>query len=84
MYYVQQIDRMNAPTLGAKWYERLWADTTSAASSALDIYGKSKQTEAYKEALAKLTTPTQENITKWVIIGGVVIAAAVILTKKRT
>lgn len=82
MYYVQQIDRMNAPTLGAKWYERLWSGVTSTGADVLDIYGKSKQTEAYKEALAKLTTPTQENITKWVIIGGVVIAAAVILTKK--
>lgn len=83
MYYRQEIDRLGAPTLGAKWYEKLWSGTTSAASSALDIYGKSKQAEAYKEALSKLTTPTQENVTKWVIIGGVVIAAAVIITKKR-
>lgn len=82
MYYRQQIDRMAAPTLGAKWYEKLWSGTTSAASSALDIYGKSKQTEAYKDILSKITGQTVD-YSKYLIIGGVAIAAVVILTRKK-
>ena len=73
---------MAAPTLGAKWYEKLWSGTTSAASSALDIYGKSKQTEAYKDILSKITGQTVDH-SKYLIIGGVAIAAVVILTRKK-
>ena len=53
MYYRQQIDRMGAPTLGAKWYERLWSGLTSTGGDILDIYGKSKQTEAYHANVTK-------------------------------
>lgn len=83
MYYRQEIDRLGAPTLGAKWYEKLWSGTTSAASSALDIYGKSKQTEAYKDILSKITGQASVDYTKYLIIGGVAIAAVVILTRKK-
>ena len=83
MYYRQEIDRLGAPTLGAKWYEKLWSGTTSAASSALDIYGKSKQTEAYKDILSKITGQSAVDYTKYLIIGGVAIAAVVILTRKK-
>lgn len=83
MYYKQEIDRLGAPTLGAKWYEKLWSGTTSAASSALDIYGKSKQTEAYKDILSKITGQSAVDYTKYLIIGGVAIAAVVILTRKK-
>ena len=83
MYYRQEIDRLGAPTLGAKWYEKLWSGTTSAASSALDIYGKSKQTEAYKDILSKITGKNAVDYSKYLIIGGVAIAAVVILTRKK-
>lgn len=83
MYYRQEIDRLGAPTLGAKWYEKLWSGTTSAASSALDIYGKSKQTEAYKDILSKITGQNAVDYSKYLIIGGVAIAAVVILTRKK-
>lgn len=83
MYYKQEIDRLGAPTLGAKWYEKLWSGTTSAASSALDIYGKSKQTEAYKDILSKITGQNAVDYSKYLIIGGVAIAAVVILTRKK-
>ena len=83
MYYRQEIDRLGAPTLGTKWYEKLWSGTTSAASSALDIYGKSKQTEAYKDILSKITGQNAVDYSKYLIIGGVAIAAVVILTRKK-
>ena len=83
MYYKQEIDRLGAPTLGAKWYEKLWSGTTSAASSALDIYGKSKQTEAYKDILSKITGQNAVDYSKYLIIGGVAIVAVVILTRKK-
>lgn len=82
MYYRQEIDRLGAPTLGAKWYEKLWTGVSSAGSSALDIYGKSKQTEAYKDILSKITGQTVD-YSKYIIIGSAAIVAVVILTRKK-
>jgi hypothetical protein len=83
MYYRQQIDRMGAPTLGAKWYEKLWSGLTTTGGDILDIYGKSKQTEAYQQALTTLTTQKAVDYSKYLIIGGFAIAAVVILTRKK-
>lgn len=82
MYYRQQIDRMGAPMLGKKWYEKLWSGVTSTGGDILDIYGKSKQTEAYQQALTTLTTQKAVDYSKYLIIGGFAIAAVVILKRK--
>lgn len=82
MYYRQRIDRMGAPTLGGrKWYEKIWSALTNTGDNVLDIYGKYKQTEAYQEALDKLTTQKTVDYSKPLIIGGIAIAVAVILTR---
>lgn len=83
MQYRQQIDRMGAPMLGEKWYEKLWSGVTSTGGDILDIYGKSKQTEAYQQALTTLTTQKAVDYSKYLIIGGFAIAAVVILTRKK-
>ena len=83
--YVQQY-RMTVPTLGKEktWYEKLWSGATSIGGTALDIYGQSKQTQAYKDITGKLIEMKTGNVdyTKLAIIAGGAILAIMLLTKK--
>lgn len=83
MYYVQRVNRAQAaPMLGASMYD----DLKKAFGSVVDTWTKAQQTEAYRSLLnqmIKAQSSTGVDLKTVLIIGGVGLAAVLLLSRSR-
>lgn len=73
--------KRRAATLGDTWYESLGKGALNVGSSILNWYGGAKQSEVYEKALTAVTSTKAVDYTKIALIGGGIIAAALLLRK---
>ena len=73
--------KRRAATLGDAWYETLGKGVLNVGSSVLNWYGGAQQTKVYEKALTAVTSQKTADYTKIVLIGGGLLAAALLLRK---
>lgn len=83
MYYAQNYYQ-KAPTLGGvtDWLSSAGSWIVGTGSEALDIYGKAKQSEVYEKALTAVTGTKSIDYAKLALIGGGILLAILLVTKK--
>ena len=73
--------KRRAAMLGDKWYETLGKGVLDVGGSILNWYGGAKQSEVYEKALTAVTSTKAIDYTKIALIGGGLIAVALLLRK---
>lgn len=73
--------KRRAAMLGDTWYETLGKDILNVGGTILNWYGGSKQSEVYEKALTAVTATKAIDYTKIALIGGGLIAVALLLKK---
>lgn len=75
--------RRRAATLGDTWYEKAGKGILNIGESVLNWYTGSQTTEAYQQALSAVTAYKPPDYTKYILIGGGVLAAIILLKNNR-
>lgn len=73
--------KRRAATLGDAWYETLGKGALNVGSNILNWYGGAQQSKVYEKALTAVTSTKVIDYTKIALIGGGLLAAALLLRK---
>lgn len=73
--------KRRAAMLGDTWYETLGKGVLNVSGTILNWYGGSKQSEVYEKALTAVTATKSIDYKKIALIGGGLIAVALLLKK---